>query len=902
MRLLVSRAALLVALGLSSLPDPVAAFVAPNSRQCHHAFLSPTLMPPTSSSSSSSTTALFAKKKKGGKTNAKDAALAALDAMEAAADAPPPASGAVAVADEPQEGGGKKKGAAAAAAFDMFDENEPLSKKDQMALEKKQQKEAKKQQADADRAASYETENREKAKRKKALAALAEMEAMEKGSGTVNGDEGEDEGEKAPPMSKKEAKLAARAAAKKEEKMAAKNAKKGAKQADEGEGDEDPVNGDAASAINGEAESPAGAQSETAAPAKITMEERLRKERPPPRIRIMDSAQPDYTALRLEKIAVTFRDQPVLTDATWTVQTGDRIGLVGANGAGKTTQLRVLAGELEPTAGDVIKSSKGVRVSMLRQEFVDEIIPTRSLRDEFKSVFVEEAVILEDLRSAEKELEGMTGGGDADADAMQAVLDRMADLQAKADVKDVNSIDSKVSKIMDLMGFQKEEGDYEVSMFSGGWKMRIGLGKVLLKDPNVLLLDEPTNHLDLESVEWLEEFLRQQNIPMVIVSHDREFLDQVCTKIVDAEGGVCSEYTGNYSKFLGLKKARLDAWNASYNAQEKKIKEERQWISKFKIKQPQAVKQRIAKLEKMKKSDDYVQKPPFLGKPFRFRFPDAPRLSPEVAEVKGLCHGYGDGANPLFEDSEVFIQKGDRIAVIGPNGAGKSTLLRILMGKEEPDAGSAEFLGANVFPSYFEQNQADVLDLSKTVVQTVQGASEGQSYNELRALLGQFLFKGDAVEKKVENLSGGEKARLSLCCMMMKKSNLLILDEPTNHLDIPAKEMLEEALQHFEGSVVVISHDRFFISKVATTIIAIEDKKLVKYQGDYKNYMDKSQKVREKIEARHVMGVERIGRAPIIDIAAEVVTKKKNFGGAKTAGLVTRKDKGVKNAKRNQSS
>lgn len=427
--------------------------------------------------------------------------------------------------------------------------------------------------------------------------------------------------------------------------------------------------------------------------------------------------------------------------------------------------------------------------------------------------------------------------------------------------------------------------------------MRIGLGKVLLQDPNILLLDEPTNHLDLESVEWLEAFLRNQNIPMVIVSHDREFLDQVCTKIVDAEGGICTEYQGNYSKFLGLKKARIDSWQASYNAQEKKIKEEKAWINKFKIKQAQAAKQRAAQIEKLIKSPDYIQKPPFVGKPFRFRFPPAPRISAEVAEVKGLSHGYGDGTNPLFEDSDLFIEKGDRIAVIGSNGAGKSTLLRILMGKEEPDKGTANIVGSNVYPAYFEQNQADVLDLNKSVEETVQGESVNQSYNELRALLGQFLFKGDAVEKKVENLSGGEKARLSLCCMMLRESNLLILDEPTNHLDIPAKEMLEEALQNFDGSVVVISHDRYFISKVATTIVAIEEKKLVKYGGDYKFYMDKSKDFKKKVEARYFAGGARIGAAPIVDLE-ELAKPKKNFGGAKTAGLVTRKDKGIKNAKR----
>jgi len=223
----------------------------------------------------------------------------------------------------------------------------------------------------------------------------------------------------------------------------------------------------------------------------------------------------------------------------------------------------------------------------------------------------------------------------------------------------------------------------------------------------------------------------------------------------------------------------MDAWQAAYDAQEKKIKSEKQWMNKFKAKQPDVVKQRQAKLEKFMKSDEYVKKPPFFGKPFRFRFPDAPRLSPEVAEIKHLTHAYGNEAtyNNLFDDAELFVEKGDRIAVLGPNGSGKSTLLRFLVGKEKSDEGSAGVVGANVAVNYFEQNQADALDLDKTVIETIQGASNGQSYNELRALLGQFLFKGDSVDKKVRFLSGGEKARLSLCCMMLEPANLLILDE-----------------------------------------------------------------------------------------------------------------------------
>lgn len=400
----------------------------------------------------------------------------------------------------------------------------------------------------------------------------------------------------------------------------------------------------------------------------------------------------------------------------------------------------------------------------------------------------------------------------------------------------------------------------------------------------------------------MEAFLREQNIPMVIVSHDREFLDRVCTKIVDAEGGICTEYDGNYSRFLKLKKARMDSWNAAYKAQEKKIREEKQWINEFKLKQPQAVKQREAKLEKFMASKDFVPKPPFTGKPFKFRFPDGPRLSPEVAEIKGLYHGYRNELtqNRLFENVDLFIEKGDRIAVVGPNGSGKSTLLRLLTGKENPDQGTAHIIGANVVMNYFEQNQADALDLDKTVLETIQGASNGQSYNELRAYLGQFLFKGDSVDKKVRQLSGGEKARLSLCCMMLRPANFLVLDEPTNHLDIPAKEMLEEALQHYAGSVMVISHDRYFISKVATTIVAIENRKLVKYQGDYKFYLEKSESIKAMVEARYVDGVDRIESAPIVSTEPMDSDKKKSFGGAKTASLVTRKDKGVKNAKRLQ--
>ena len=389
------------------------------------------------------------------------------------------------------------------ATLDFLDEDVPLSKKEQMALEKKRQKEFKKVQKEQERVAAEEQAEIEKNKRKKALKALAEMEAAEKNSGTVvvvdddvNGDDGLNglagvDGADAP-LSKKEQKMAAKKAAKDAEKQAKKMMKKKAKQLgitveelekrEEAEGgggigefdlvdpgDVNGVNGDVATAVQEVAQVNGETADTTAQPQpekkkKLTAEERIRKERPPPRIRIMETSQPDYTALRLENIAITFRDQPVLKSATWGVQTGDRIGLVGANGAGKTTQLRILSGELEPTAGDVIKSSKDLRVAMLRQEFIDEIDLERTLRDEFLSVFTDEAAVMEQLTQAEKELENMTGDA-ADANAMQEVLDRMQKLQNKADVMNVKALDSRVSKIMDLMGFEQDEGGEYISQY-----------------------------------------------------------------------------------------------------------------------------------------------------------------------------------------------------------------------------------------------------------------------------------------------------------------------------------------------------------------------------------------------------------------------------------------------------
>lgn len=433
--------------------------------------------------------------------------------------------------------------------------------------------------------------------------------------------------------------------------------------------------------------------------------------------------------------------------------------------------------------------------------------------------------------------------------------------------------------------------------------MRIGIAKILLLAPSIVLLDEPTNHLDLDSVFWLEDFLRNQGLPMVIVSHDREFLDQVCNKIVDVVDGSTSSYEGNYSKFLLEKENRLAIWRDKYEKQQKFEREEEKWLKKNRNKEEfaQQVRNRELNLEKYRTSDDYVEQPP-KDKRFRFRFPPAPRCGKSVVEAEGLGHGYGSGKyQTLFKDVNIQVDRGMRVGFIGPNGSGKSTMMKIITGLESPREGWCEFGSANVVPTYFQQNQADAFDLECTVLETaLKDAPTDISLTEIRALLGQFMFKGDDVDKKLRVLSGGEKARVALCKMMLTPANLLLLDEPTNHLDITAKEVLEDAIVNYEGSVLCISHDRYFMSQIANTIFSFGDKSMQRYDCDYHDFMYGEQapsSLKEKVESRYVYGDKfRISNAKEVVITDEKDKKKKNFGGS--GGPSGNLFKGIKNAKR----
>ncbi|MEB3826608.1 ABC-F family ATP-binding cassette domain-containing protein [Phormidium sp. CCY1219] len=537
--------------------------------------------------------------------------------------------------------------------------------------------------------------------------------------------------------------------------------------------------------------------------------------------------------LRLEHISKIYPTGEVLKDVTWEVKPGDRIGLVGVNGAGKSTQLKIIAGEIEPTAGEVIRPAN-LHIAYLTQEF--EVDPARTVREEFWTVFQEANHVQHQLHEVQQQMET------ASPEQLDKLIHKLDKLQRKFEALDGYTLDAQIEKILPEMGFTPEDGDRLVSAFSGGWQMRMSLGKILLQNPDILLLDEPTNHLDLETIEWLETYLKGLTTPMVIVSHDREFLDRLCTQIVETERGISTTYLGNYSAYLEQKSLNQEAQLTAYERQQKEIAQQQAFVDRFRASATRSTqaKSREKQLDKI----DRIEAPTANLKSLRFQFPPSPRSGREVVNIKDLVQIYDDKI--LFLGAELLVERGDRIAFLGPNGCGKSTLLRMMMGMEKPSEGIIELGKHNVIPGYFEQNQAEALELTKTVMDTIHDEVPDWKNEEVRTLLGRFLFSGETVFKQIAALSGGEKARVALAKMLLRPANLLLLDEPTNHLDIPAKEMLEEALQNYDGTVIIVSHDRYFISKVANKIVEIRDGEFRSYLGDYHYYLDKIAEEKEQ--------------------------------------------------------
>ncbi|MFM2432477.1 MAG: hypothetical protein RLZZ511_3691 [Cyanobacteriota bacterium] len=537
--------------------------------------------------------------------------------------------------------------------------------------------------------------------------------------------------------------------------------------------------------------------------------------------------------LRLENISKIYPTGEVLKNVTWEVKPGDRIGLVGVNGAGKSTQMKIIMGEIEPTTGQVVRPSS-LHIGYLNQEF--DIDESRNVKDEFWRAFGEANTVHESLTAVTQAM------GTAEGDELDALLNKMDKYQRQFEALDGYGLETRIDKLMPEMGFSMEDAERSVSSFSGGWQMRMNLGKILLQDPDLLLLDEPTNHLDLETIEWLENYLKNLNTPMVIISHDREFLDRLCNQIVETERGVSSTYLGNYSSYLEQKAENRAAQQSTFDRQQKEIAKQQEFVERFRASANRSTQAKSR--EKLLDKIDRVDAPISDVRTLKFRFPEPPRSGRVLAEVKEMTHIYDEKI--LFLGADLLIERGDKIAIVGPNGAGKSTLLRLMMGMEQPTEGEISLGDHNVIPSYFEQNQAEALDLDKTVMMTIHDEMPDWTNEEVRTLLGQFLFSGETVFKPVGALSGGEKARLALAKMLLKPANLLILDEPTNHLDIPAKEMLEDAIRNYEGSVMIVSHDRYFVSRTATKIVEIRDGELRLFRGDFQYYLDKVAEAEDK--------------------------------------------------------
>ena len=541
--------------------------------------------------------------------------------------------------------------------------------------------------------------------------------------------------------------------------------------------------------------------------------------------------------LRLEKISKIYPTGEVLKDVSWEIKNGERIGLVGVNGAGKSTQLKIIAGLEEATDGSLITEGDP-SIAYLKQEF--DVDCSRTVRQELFEAFKEASDLLHSQKQIQEKMESELAS--KDLDYLDSLIKELSVIQSKFESINGYDLESKVEKLLPTIGFNYKEADRLVGDFSGGWQMRIALGKILLQTPDLLLLDEPTNHLDLDTIEWLENYLLNQKVSMVIVSHDRSFLDKVCTKIVNTERGESKTYLGNYTSYIQQKDFEMESTKASYEKQQKDIQVQKAYIERFRASATRSTqaKSREKLLDKIEK----IEAPESRLKGPVFQFLDAPRIGKDVLSITDLTHSYDE--NILFLGADLEVEPGERIAFLGKNGSGKSTLLRLIMGLEKPYEGSIKLGKYNIIPSYFEQNQAEALELKKTVFETLSESVSNWTQTEVRSLLGSFGLTNESVFKEVSQISGGEKARLALALMIIKPSNLLILDEPTNHLDIPSKQMLEKALSNYNGTALIVSHDRYFISKVANKIVEIRDGQLIKYRGDYKYYKEK--KIEEQNE------------------------------------------------------
>jgi ATP-binding cassette, subfamily F, member 3 len=538
--------------------------------------------------------------------------------------------------------------------------------------------------------------------------------------------------------------------------------------------------------------------------------------------------------LSVNRLDIRFGDKHLFKDISVRVHEGNRIGLVGVNGAGKSTLLKIMAGVAASDDG-VVSRAKNFTVAYLPQES-SALVSEKTLYEEVETAFAG----LLGLQAEAEQLHDALSVMNPESKDFAALLKRQGEIQHELDGSEIYSIRARIEKVLQGLGFKQEDLEAPVTTFSGGWVMRLMLAKMLLAAPSLLLLDEPTNHLDLESLTWVEEFLRSSKSAMVIISHDRTFLDRTTKLTWEISLGRLTVYKGNYSFYVREKEERREIEKAAFDNQQQKIRQTMRFVERFRAKSTKAkqVQSRVRQLEKMdilELEDDERQ--------IRFSFPPAPSSGREVLQIEGLAKSYQN--KQVFCDVNLFLHRGDKVAVVGVNGAGKSTLVKIIASLIDYDHGQIRF-GANVKLSYFGQHQAQELSPQLTALETMALVGADMTVTRTRSLLGAFLFRGEEVEKKVAVLSGGEKSRLALARMIATPANLMLLDEPTNHLDMSSQEVLQEAMAQYDGTIVVVSHNRYFLDSFVNKVLEVKDGQVTLYEGNISEYLRKLQMIAEE--------------------------------------------------------
>jgi ATP-binding cassette subfamily F protein 3 len=529
----------------------------------------------------------------------------------------------------------------------------------------------------------------------------------------------------------------------------------------------------------------------------------------------------------LNSINVSFGGKPALRDISFRIEPGERVAIVGPNGAGKTTMLRVLTGETLPDSGEVLVPNR-TTMGYLPQE-ADFGLGERPLREEVLSVFAPVHEAEAEMRRLEHRMGEID---DHESPEFLEIAHRYDHLQHEVHRLDGHSIESRVERVLAGLGFSPRQFDRPLREMSGGWQMRALLAKLLLIEPDLMLLDEPTNHLDLESMLWLEDWIRASRAAVLMVSHERAFMDRLCHRIFELHLGSLTIYRGNHAKYLAERESRRETQRRAFENQQREIAQTQRFIDRFRAQANKAsvVQSRIKQLEKMER----VEPPPSDPRTIHFRFPPASRSAKEVIRLEGVGHAYG--SHRVFSGVDFTLYRGDRVALVGVNGAGKTTLLKILAGTMRPTEGKCE-VGQNTALDQFTQGQWDTLHPEHTVLQSLQAAAPQESEQNLRNCLGAFCFSGEDVDKPVRVLSGGEKTRLRLAMILFSRANCLLLDEPTNHLDVWSRMTLEEALRRYDGTLIVVSHDRYFLDKVTNKVIEIDGGDVHLYPGKYGDYL-----------------------------------------------------------------